>query len=728
MSSSGLPSAKGLVDDTFQHMRAYCAAISKLPQEEYEYHSAFRGFSKTMSLHTDAMLDIMDACARQVPKRRRVVLAQRGGLTAVQRHTAVMEAVDSILENVDSLLDMAKGHKLQADDQLQVVFGSAGGPAAPGSHTGRGGMSSIHQMVKPQLAFQSDIDNSFAPFRPKIYRDDGSFEFGAAGVHPFRELLQSFTFAPSQLLPSADIPYLPLEATPLTSVDTLEGIQAMVEVLAKEKEIAVDLEHHDFHSYQGLTCLMQISTRHEDFLIDCIKIRGHMHLLNRVFLDSTILKVFHGAKEDIRWLQKDFSLYVANMFDTGIALQTLHMPHSLAFAVDHFCQVRLDKKYQLADWRIRPLPVEMAQYARQDTHFLLYCYDRLKSLLLHAEGRASVGNLLVHVLQESRRLSMTIYEKPAFDPETTYREAMGRSLGGLSPVQMEVLRAVFNWRDAAAREADESPQAVMHAAAVLQIASKLPTSARDILKCCTPVSVVVRAQVGAIVDAVRDALARSGATVDATSGEVDSHEEGSLALSHHHTRCMYSMMSGTLPSVEYRVGDEGVSICDVPSLKGMSVKKTITPSAWFQAMTAHSAALQAVPKPVVQLPGHAISARVVLRAKPVPPTAPSDAPTVDGGDAVDAEPEEFGECVMLPSSKKVSHNGSSAGVECDEEELIDATATGTAEADPEPLAALKPKPNELPLSVAEAYESGRKQRRAEVAAMQARKRNRDGTN
>lgn len=37
-----------------------------------------------------------------------------------------------------------------------------------------------------------------------------------------------------------------------------------------------------------------------------------------------------------------------------------------------------DKRFQLADWRVRPLTSEMLHYARCDTHYLLYCYDRLR--------------------------------------------------------------------------------------------------------------------------------------------------------------------------------------------------------------------------------------------------------------------------------------------------------------------------------------------------------------
>ena len=40
--------------------------------------------------------------------------------------------------------------------------------------------------------------------------------------------------------------------------------------------------------------------------------------------------------------------------------------------------VQTDKKYQLADWRVRPLSEELMLYARTDTHYLLYIYDRLK--------------------------------------------------------------------------------------------------------------------------------------------------------------------------------------------------------------------------------------------------------------------------------------------------------------------------------------------------------------
>jgi exosome complex exonuclease RRP6 len=73
-------------------------------------------------------------------------------------------------------------------------------------------------------------------------------------------------------------------------------------LLNKEKEIAVDLEHHSARTYLGITCLMQLSTRSEDFIIDPISLRDHMHKMRCVFDNPNILKVFHGSDYDIQWL------------------------------------------------------------------------------------------------------------------------------------------------------------------------------------------------------------------------------------------------------------------------------------------------------------------------------------------------------------------------------------------------------------------------------------------
>jgi exosome complex exonuclease RRP6 len=57
---------------------------------------------------------------------------------------------------------------------------------------------------------------------------------------------------------------------------------------------------------------------------------------------------------DIIWLQRDFGVYVVGLFDTFHACKALnYQGRSLAFLLDRFANVKAQKQYQTADWRIR---------------------------------------------------------------------------------------------------------------------------------------------------------------------------------------------------------------------------------------------------------------------------------------------------------------------------------------------------------------------------------------
>lgn len=86
--------------------------------------------------------------------------------------------------------------------------------------------------------------------------------------------------------------YQPVETTEATFVDTYEGVLEMLEELKEAKEIAVDLEHHDFRTYVGLVSLMQISTREKDWIVDTLQPWRHkLEVLNEVFTNPKIVKV-----------------------------------------------------------------------------------------------------------------------------------------------------------------------------------------------------------------------------------------------------------------------------------------------------------------------------------------------------------------------------------------------------------------------------------------------------
>ena len=74
-------------------------------------------------------------------------------------------------------------------------------------------------------------------------------------------------------VPSEPTAYKLLDDTPFTFVDTEELLEEMRVKLARASEIAIDLEHHSQRTFLGITCLMQISTREEDFIVDTLALQ-----------------------------------------------------------------------------------------------------------------------------------------------------------------------------------------------------------------------------------------------------------------------------------------------------------------------------------------------------------------------------------------------------------------------------------------------------------------------
>ncbi|XP_016334530.1 exosome component 10-like, partial [Sinocyclocheilus anshuiensis] len=109
--------------------------------------------------------------------------------------------------------------------------------------------------------------------------------------HPYQYELDHLVM-PESLKCKPDVQmYKSLAESTCQFINTLDDLVALNEKLAKMSEFAVDLEHHSYRSFLGITCLMQISTREEDFIIDTLELRSEMYILNETFTDPAIVKV-----------------------------------------------------------------------------------------------------------------------------------------------------------------------------------------------------------------------------------------------------------------------------------------------------------------------------------------------------------------------------------------------------------------------------------------------------
>uniref|UniRef100_A0A1A8HWZ9 Exosome complex component 10 n=1 Tax=Nothobranchius kuhntae TaxID=321403 RepID=A0A1A8HWZ9_NOTKU len=524
-------------------------ASAGLPQsgDEYDFYRSFPGFQEFCESQGDKLLHCMSQIMQNHGCRSHI--KDRDKLTGIEeRFDLVVDSNDVILERAGILLDEADGVNRSQKPVMPVGFQP---PKIVVSSWNRKGSSSgsrsetfrlLHakNIARPQLKFKEKVDNSNTPFVPKIFIKPNSLkalpsyftnkqirkerpedlDVPAAladfihqqrtqehvedmFAHPYQYELDHLIVPESLLSKPEPQMYKPLAETNLTFIDSLEDLVTLNEKLCKSSEFAVDLEHHSYRSFLGLTCLMQVSTREEDFIIDTLELRSELYILNEAFTDPSIVKVFHGADSDIEWLQRDFGLYVVNLFDTHQASRALNLArHSLDHLLKHFCDVDSDKRYQLADWRIRPLPEEMIQYARSDTHYLLYIYDCVRAQLL--DSNHGQPGLLQCVWNKSRDISLKKYLKPIYTEES-YLELQRKQKKSFNTQQLTAFRLLFAWRDKLARQEDESTGYVLPTHMMIKISEELPKEPQGIIACCIPVPPLVRQQVNELHSLVQQA-------------------------------------------------------------------------------------------------------------------------------------------------------------------------------------------------------------------------------
>lgn len=515
-------------------------ASASLPQtgDEYDFYRSFPGFQEFCESQGDKLLHCMSQLMQHHGCRSQ--LRDRNKLTGLEeRFDLVVDSNDVILERVGILLDEADGVNrtqqpvMPAGFQPPKIVVSSWNRTGPGSGRRSGSRSETFHLLqaknvaRPQLKFKEKVDNSNTPFVPKIFikpnakkplpsyftnkqiRKERPEDLDVPAAladfihqqrtqehvedmfaHPYQYELDHFTIPECLLSKPEPQMFKPMEETKCSFIDSLEDLVDLNEKLCKLSEFAVDLEHHSYRSFLGLTCLMQISTREEDFIIDTIELRSELYVLNEAFTDPAIVKIFHGADSDIEWLQRDFGLYVVNLFDTHQASRALNLArHSLDHLLKHFCNVDSDKRYQLADWRIRPLPDEMVQYAKADTHYLSYIYDCMRVQLL--DSNHGQPGLLQSVWNKSKDISLKKYMKPIFTEES-YLQLQRKQKRSFNTQQLTAFRLLFAWRDKLARQEDESTGFTLPTHMMSKISEELPREPQGIIACCNPVPPLVR--------------------------------------------------------------------------------------------------------------------------------------------------------------------------------------------------------------------------------------------
>ena len=136
----------------------------------------------------------------------------------------------------------------------------------------------------------------------------------------------------------------------------------------------------------------------------------------------------------------------------------------------------------------------MFNYARSDTHFLLYAYDNMRNELIDKSNNSQEdGDLIEYVMNCSKEEALQRYERPFYDIErgsgpTGWYNMLCRTPALFNREQFAVFRAVHQWRDQIAREEDESTHVIMPKHVLYNLAREMPVDMPTLLGCSHPIS------------------------------------------------------------------------------------------------------------------------------------------------------------------------------------------------------------------------------------------------
>jgi ribonuclease D len=248
-------------------------------------------------------------------------------------------------------------------------------------------------------------------------------------------------------------------------VDTLPVLKELALRLAAGPAFAVDTESNSLFAYREQVCLVQITTfGGDDYVIDPLAIKD-LSPLGPLFADESIQKVFHAGEYDLICLKRDFGFEFRNLFDTMIAARILGREVvGLSAMVEAEFGIALDKKWQRANWGIRPMPPAQLAYARMDSHFLIPLRDIIQKELAES-GRTALAE------EDFHRLERTPVPLINGEKDTIWK-IVGRT--DINTHQMAVLQRLYEYRDSQARRANLPPFKIMTNDTLVAIAQALP--------------------------------------------------------------------------------------------------------------------------------------------------------------------------------------------------------------------------------------------------------------
>ena len=240
--------------------------------------------------------------------------------------------------------------------------------------------------------------------------------------------------------------------------------------------VTIDTEFMRERTYYSKLCLIQIALPTDNpedaVLVDPLSQDIALDGLYRLFKDTSVVKVFHAARQDLEIFWHDAKTFPTPLFDTQVAAMVCGFGEQVGYEtlVRKIVKEQVDKSSRVTDWSRRPLSDAQKNYAIADVTHLRGVYLQLKAELERA-GRES------WVVEETKLLlDPMIYD---VIPSEAWRRVKTRTNSGIF---LAYVRELAAFRERYAKSKNIPRNRVYKDDALVELASTKPISHDDLNK------------------------------------------------------------------------------------------------------------------------------------------------------------------------------------------------------------------------------------------------------
>lgn len=260
----------------------------------------------------------------------------------------------------------------------------------------------------------------------------------------------------------------------MKTITTTEELATYCAMAAKHDYVTVDTEFLRERTYYSKLCLVQLAVQSNEadsaVLVDPLVEGMSLEPLYDLFRDTSVVKVFHAARQDLEIFFVDAGVIPDPLFDSQVAAMVCGFGEQAGYEtlVRKICKLPVDKTSRFTDWSRRPLSDAQKTYALADVTHLRDVYEYLAKKL-QTSGRDK------WVAEELRVLTNPATYR--VDPEEAWKRIKTRNSSGKF---LSVVRELARFREDYAQSRDVPRSRVYKDDALVELASTKPATHQDL--------------------------------------------------------------------------------------------------------------------------------------------------------------------------------------------------------------------------------------------------------